>query len=130
MSSQFLGMSKSQIEGGVAVTVALSLARRYVFEQPGYSAYCLIGGIAAMEAAKLASYLPASVNSAFANVTLLDNPGQVASLIISGVALEMAVNGSIEAKDFMSAKSPVLIGALAAFIGFKVSSAVKSYFKQ
>lgn len=124
--------STSQIEDGIAVTLALSAVRRYYFNIPGYSIWCAVGGLAAMEAIKLGSQLPQSVSDFFAaHLSVLGHPGQVAAIIVSGLSLEMAVQGSVELQDFTSVTGAqrIMIGAVAAFAGLYVADKVKKYMK-
>lgn len=119
--------SMSQIEDGVAVTLALSAVRRYYYNVPGYSAYCLLGGLAAMEAIRIGQMLPSSVNAFFSKASAVGSPGQVAAALVGGVSLELAVQGSLDVADVSSVSGAerIIIGAGATLAGIWVADKVK-----
>lgn len=124
-------VTRSSLEALVGVTGALALTARYVFDQQGFSYYCIAGGLAAMEADFIASKLPASVVDALAYVPFFDTAGETAAALIGGVALEMSINGtSVAALANVQSLQVIAVGAAASMAGMWVAKRADNWLKQ
>lgn len=123
-------MSTSQIENGIGATLALAAARRYIFLRQDYSIWCIVGGLAAMEATSLGSYLPSSlsgwwVSSGYSSSVKI---GELFAAVLGGLSLEMAVNGGIKLSEFttFAGLEVFATGVAASLAGIKLAQYINS----
>lgn len=107
-----------------SVVAALSAGRMYVAGIGGYSAWCLLGGVAAYEATNIYASLPTALTSVLAKIPGLANPVEQVVAIASAISYELAVTQSLSVSDVttLAGLQRMLVGGVLGVVGYKVGA--------